>query len=155
MITITFDHPLQQAQVFFVDTHQTVLVDDEDSLTIADIEQCWCHGVMRGTVGVNAILFQLFDAPSLQSIGDGSAHTSMILMQVDTFQFQRLSVEEEALLRIKGDITDTCCREVNIRHLSILRDGGLHLIEIRIGGTPEMGIVDDELLLATCCLLRL
>ena len=120
MIPIAFDHPLQQTQVFLVDTHQTILVDHEDTLTITGIEQSWRHRIVRGTVGITAKLFQLFDTPSLQCIRDGGTHTGMILMQVYALQFQLLSVEEESLFSIEGNLTDTCRCQVNIRDLTIL-----------------------------------
>ena len=83
---------LQQPQVLFVDTHQTVLVDYQDTLSVANVEQGRGHRVVRGTIGITADGLQLFDAPCLQGIGDGSPHTGMILMHVHTLQLQRLSV---------------------------------------------------------------
>ena len=46
MVPVALDHPLQQSQVLLVDAHQAVLVDDEDALTVADIEQGGRHGIM-------------------------------------------------------------------------------------------------------------
>ena len=106
MIPIALDHPFQKAQVLLIDAHQTVFVDDEDALTVADVKQGGRHRIVRSTVGIAAKLLQLSDAPGLQGIGDGSPHAGMVLMEIDTLQFQRLAVEEEATLGIEGDGAD-------------------------------------------------
>ena len=46
VVAVTFDHPFQEAQVFLVDTHQSVLVDDEDTLPVTDIKQRRGHRVV-------------------------------------------------------------------------------------------------------------
>ena len=51
--------------MLLIDTHQAVLVNHQDSLAVADVEQGRCHGVMRGTVGITPELLELTDAPSL------------------------------------------------------------------------------------------
>ena len=38
MIAVPLDHPLQQTKVLVVDAHQSVLIDDEYSFTVADIK---------------------------------------------------------------------------------------------------------------------
>ena len=65
MIAVALDHIRQQALVLGVDTREAVLVDDEDAFTVADVQEGWCHGVVRGTVGIAAHLLQLSDAPCL------------------------------------------------------------------------------------------
>ena len=65
-----------------VDTHQSVLVDYQDALAVADIQYGRCHGVMRCTIGIAAKSLQLPDAPCLQGIGYGSAHTGVVLVHV-------------------------------------------------------------------------
>ena len=76
-------------------------------------------------------------------------------MQVHALQFHGLTIQQETAIGIKLDITDTCRRQVTVHHLAILCDDGLHLIEIGVGGAPEMRLPDDELLFAACRLLRL
>ena len=141
--------------MFLIDAHQTVLVDDEDALAVADVEQGGRHGIVRGTVGVATELFQLLDAPGLQGIRDGSTHAGMVLMEVDALQLQRLAVEEEASLGIEGNGADACGGQIDIDHLAVLTDGCLHLIKIGISGTPETGLADGERLLRGGGLLRL
>ena len=92
VVAVALDQALQQPQVLLVDTHQTVLVDYQDTLSVANVEQGRGHRVVRGTIGITADGLQLFDAPCLQGIGDGSPYTGMILMHVHTLQLQRLSV---------------------------------------------------------------
>ena len=144
MVAITFDHPLQQAQMFLVDTHQTVLIDDQHTLAVADIEQGRSHGVMRGTIGIAADGLQLTDAPRLQGIGDSGSHAGMILMHVHALQFQRLTVKQEASFCVEGNLADADRGGIDIGHLVIHLDDVLYLIEVRIIGTPQMGILDHH-----------
>ena len=65
MVTVAPDHILQQAQLGVVDARQTVLVDDQHPLTVADVKQGRCHWVVRGTIGITSQCLQLPNAPCL------------------------------------------------------------------------------------------
>ena len=144
MIAVAFDHPFQQPQMLLINTHQTVLVDHQHTLSVADIEQSRGHRVMRSAIGIAADRFQLTDAPGLQGIGDSSSHTGMILMHVHAFQFQRLTIQQEPFFCIEGNLADTDSGGVDIRHLIIHLHDVLHLIEVRVIGAPQMGILDHH-----------
>ena len=92
MVAVALDHALQQAKMLIVDAHQAVLLNDEDALTVANVEHRWRHGIMRRTISIAAELFDLLDTPCLQSIGDGRTYAGMILMQVHALQFHLLTV---------------------------------------------------------------
>ena len=128
VVAVAAYHTLQQSQVLVVDTRQAVLVDDEYALTVADVEQGRRHGVVGGTIGVAAQLFQPFDAPGLQGIGDGRPHTGMVLVHVDTLQFQRLAVQHEAAVGIEAGFAQSGGCLVDIGQLSIHQYPCLHLI---------------------------
>ena len=85
MIAVALNHPLQQSQMLIINSRQSVLVDDEDALAVADVEQGGCHGVMRSAISVAADSFQLFDTPCLKGIRNGRPYAGMILMQVHSF----------------------------------------------------------------------
>ena len=38
VVAVAFDHPLQESEMFVVDAHQSVLVDDQDTFAVADVE---------------------------------------------------------------------------------------------------------------------
>ena len=116
MVTVALDHILQQSLVLRVDTSQTVLVDHEDTLTVADIELGGRHRVVRRAVGIAAKGLQLLYAPCHQRLGDGCTHTSMVLVHVHALQLQLLTVQQEALVGIEGDVADACCRFIDVGH---------------------------------------
>ena len=93
MVAVPFDHPLQQPDVFFVDTHQPVFLHHEDSQAVAKGEQGRIHRVVAGADGIDAEGFELPDAPGVKGVRDGRPDAGMILMQVDAFDFQRFAIE--------------------------------------------------------------
>ena len=95
---------------------------------------------MRCTVGIAAKGLQLLNSPCLQGIGNGSAHTRMVLMQVHALQLQGLAVQQETTVGSKLYITQTCCCFVHIRYFTIYLYRGLHLIQIGVGGAPQVRI---------------
>ena len=52
----------------------------------------------------------------------------MVLVHVHSLQFQRFSVEQEALVGIEVDVAYACGGLIDIGHLSVHLDGCLHLI---------------------------
>ena len=46
VVAVALDHTLQQSEVLLVDTSQSVFVNHQYSLSVADVEQGRCHGVM-------------------------------------------------------------------------------------------------------------
>ena len=77
----------------------------------------------------------------------------MVLVHVYTFQLQGLSVQQESSVGIEGDGAQTGACGVDVGDPSIHFHYGLHLIEIGVGGAPEMRTGEGELLTATNGLL--
>ena len=38
MVAVALNHPLQKSEMFLVDAHQTVLVNDKNAFAVADVE---------------------------------------------------------------------------------------------------------------------
>ena len=63
MIAVALDHAFQKSQMLVVDAHQTIFVDYEYSLAVADIQEGGSHGIVRRTVGIASQLLQLAYSP--------------------------------------------------------------------------------------------
>ena len=128
MVAVALDKSLQQSEVFIVDTCQTVLVDDQYTLPVTDVELCRSGGVMGRAIGITAQLLQSLDTPGHQCLGDGCSYTGMILVQVETLELQWLTVEQEPLVGIEGNLTKTGRGLIDVGHHSTNLHDGLHLI---------------------------
>ena len=101
MVAVAVYHAFQQASMFLVDTRQTVFFYHKDAEAVAGIEHFGSHRVMGRTVGIAAELLQFLQSVHLQGIGNAGTYSGVVLVHVHTFQFQRLSVQEEALVASK------------------------------------------------------
>ena len=54
MIAIALNHVLQQAQMFCIDTCQSVFIDNEDTFSVTDIQLSRRHGVVGGAIGITS-----------------------------------------------------------------------------------------------------
>jgi len=77
---------------------------------------------MGRTVGIAAELLQFLQSVHLQGIGNAGTYSGVVLVHVHTFQFQRLSVQEEALVGIEADVTNTRSSGISIHQLAMLID---------------------------------
>ena len=70
MVAVALDKSLQQSEVLIVDTCQTVLVDDQYTLPVADVELCRSGGVMGRAIGITAqlLMFQPSGAVSASKL---------------------------------------------------------------------------------------
>ena len=77
----------------------------------------------------------------------------MILMHVHALQFQRFAIQQKTMFTVKGHRPKTCCRLIDITHLSIYLHRRLHLIEIGGSRAPEVGVHNRHQVLGGACLL--
>ena len=122
MVAVAVYHAFQQAGMFFVDTRQTVFLYHKNAEAVAGIEHFGSHRVMGRTVGIAAELLQFLQSVHLQGIGNAGTYSGVVLVHVHTFQFQRLSVQEEALVGIEADVTNTRSSGISIHQLAMLID---------------------------------
>ena len=122
MVAVAVYHAFQQAGMFLVDTRQTVFFYHKDAEAVAGIEHFGSHRVMGRTVGIAAELLQFLQPVHLQGIGNAGTYSGVVLVHVHTFQFQRLSVQEEALVGIEADVTNTRSSGISIHQLAMLID---------------------------------
>ena len=52
----------------------------------------------------------------------------MILMKIDALQFQLLTIQEETLISIEGNVANASCRLIDVRYFTIHLYRRLHLI---------------------------
>ena len=122
MVAVAVYHAFQQAGMFFVDTRQTVFLYHKNAEAVTGIEHFGSHRVMGRTVGIAAELLQFLQSVHLQGIGNAGTYSGVVLVHVHTFQFQRLSVQEEALVGIEADVTNTRSSGISIHQLAMLID---------------------------------
>ena len=67
-------------------------------------------------------------------------------MQTNAIDLDVFTIQKEALCHIKVCRSYTDSRGITIQHLTILYQFGCHLIEIRGGKRPQMGVTDAHLL---------
>lgn len=106
MVAVAVYHTFQQAGMFLVDARQTVFLYYKNAEAVAGIEHFGSHRVMGRTVGIAAELLQFLQSVHLQGIGN-AAPTPSGLGACSHLQFQRLSVQEEALVGIEADVANT------------------------------------------------
>ena len=122
MVAVAVYHTFQQAGMFLVDTRQTVFLYHKNAEAVAGIEHFGSHRVMGRTVGIAAELLQFLQSVHLQGIGNAGTYSGVVLVHVHTFQFQRLSVQKEALVGIEADVTNTRSSGISIHQLAMLID---------------------------------
>ena len=122
MVAVAVYHTFQQAGMFLVDARQTVFLYYKNAEAVAGIEHFGSHRVMGRTVGIAAELLQFLQSVHLQGIGNAGTYSGVVLVHVHTFQFQRLSVQEEALVGIEADVTNTRSSGISIHQLAMLID---------------------------------
>ena len=122
MVAVAVYHAFQQAGMFFVDTRQTVFLYHKNAEAVTGIEHFGSHRVMGRTVGIAAELLQFLQSVHLQGIGNAGTYSGVVLVHVHTFQFQRLSVQKEALVGIEADVTNTRSSGISIHQLAMLID---------------------------------
>ena len=122
MVAVAVYHAFQQAGMFLVDARQTVFLYHKNAEAVAGIEHFGSHRVMGRTVGIAAELLQFLQSVHLQGIGNAGTYSGVVLVHVHTFQFQRLSVQEEALVGIEADVTNTRSSGISIHQLAMLID---------------------------------
>ena len=140
MVAVAVYHTFQQAGMFLVDTCQAVFFYHKDTKAVAGIEHFGSHRVMGRTVGIAAELLQFLQSVRLQGIGNADSHSGIVLVHVHAFQFQRLSVQEEALVGIETDMANTDWSDYGIHLPAVLPDTCLHIIKVRSIRAPEMRI---------------
>ena len=136
MVAVAVYHTFQQAGMFLVDARQTVFLYYKNAEAVAGIEHFGSHRVMGRTAGIAAELLQFLQSVHLQGIGNAGTYSGVVLVHVHTFQFQRLSVQEEALVGIEADVANTNRGGHHVHLPTVLPDAGFHFIKVRMFCTP-------------------
>ena len=144
VVAVAAYHSPEQAQMLLIHPGKAVLVNNENSFAVADVQQRGCHGVVRSAVGVAAQHLELADAPFLQRVRYGRAHAGMVLMQVYPLEFQRFAIEKEPPVCGEFGIPDADNGFVAVCDNAAALDGGEHLVQIRVAGVPEVGGADTH-----------
>ena len=120
MITVAFYHALEKAHVLFVDTRQPVFFNNQYTQLIASIQHLGSHRIMAGTISIGTQFLQLLQTEILQSIRNAGTYTSMVLMHVESFHLYCFTIQQEALVCMEFDVTDTGTSGIDIHQLICL-----------------------------------
>ena len=80
-----------------------VFVHDEHSQFVAGVEQRRVGGIVRHAPRIATHGLELLDAPVIERVRDGDTNPRKILMNTHALKLHWLTVEEEALVRVKTD----------------------------------------------------
>ena len=108
VIAVALYHPLQQPDMFPIDPHQPVLLNDQNTQTVAQVKNFRCHRIVARPVGIASELFQLHKPPFLEIVRDGRSYSCMVLMHVHAFELDTFTVEEKSPVRVEFHLADTC-----------------------------------------------
>src|SRR3989304_4855179 len=100
--------------------------------------------MMGAAVGVGTHLFEPADAVLPERIGHGDAHAGMVLVVAHALEFERLIVQEEALVRVKANRPEATTRDDLVALLAIARDAGSHFVQLWIANRPQLWRLDGD-----------
>ena len=107
MIAVALYHPLQQPDMFPIDPHQPVLLNDQNTQTVAKVKNFRGHRIMARPVGIASEFFQLHQPPFLELVSDGRSNSGMVLMHVHSFELDTFTVEEKSPVGVEFYLADT------------------------------------------------
>ena len=125
--------------MFFIDAHEAVFFQDQDTQAVAGVQHFGGHGVMAGAVCIHAHFLELQEAVYLQGVGNAGAYAGVILMHVHAFQFYAFTVKEEAFVRVEHGFPDTGFGLIDVQHPASSEDFCCNPIYIRVFRAPEKG----------------
>ena len=98
MIAIAQQHALKRTHELLRESEPPILIHHQNAHAIAHFEHLRRRRVVRHAIRVDAHLFELLQAELKQRIGNGDAHTGVVLVIADAFENDVFSVEEEAFV---------------------------------------------------------
>ena len=119
MVSVACYHTSQKFSVLLVDSCKTVLLNYEDTKSVAYVQKGWGHRIVARTVGVAAEFLQLEKSPFLKTVRDSRTYSGVVLMHIHTLELHYISVQEEASVSIEFDVSDTCCGRVGVGQVSV------------------------------------
>ena len=79
---------------------------------------------MGAAVCIDAHILELLDSKILKRVGDGAAHSGVVLVVVGSVEFDIFIVEEEALLGVEAEGADSERGFVSVNYFLVLGDFG-------------------------------
>src|ERR1035437_3346925 len=101
---------------------------------------------MRRAIRVAVHFLQLSDAVVLESVGESRAYSGMVLVVAGSFQLDRLSVQEESLLRVEFHRANAEGRLATVDYIAASAYLGHQPVEVSLLKGPEEGPADNHLL---------
>jgi len=130
MIPVADHKAFQQIEVFLVYSHKPVLIEDQHSKTVANIEQVRCWRILRCTDCMCAPFLEFFYPEFLQGIRNGNTNACMVLVLVHSFDFHVFSVQEESQVGVEADSPYAYWCQVIINYFSAFNNFSLKGIQV-------------------------
>ena len=87
MVAVAVNHAAKLADVIAVDAEQAVFLDDQNAERVTGGEYFRGHRIVAGAVGVDTVFLQFLEAIDIKSIGYSGSNTGMVLVHVDSLEF--------------------------------------------------------------------
>ncbi|CDD29367.1 unknown [Firmicutes bacterium CAG:94] len=118
---------------------EAVLRPEQHALAVALLGEHRVVGVVGAPDEVHAAVLNELHIPGNTGVGDGVGPARVVLVDVGPVDFIGLPVKEEALFGRKGEPphAEGCLLALGL--LALHREGGLHGVELRALGAPQVG----------------
>ena len=100
---------------------------------------------MRQTEGIAAHFLQPFEPPFDQPIRHRHSNSGMVLMAVDTLDFDVFPIQEKSTVRVEANMPHAEVGGYLIDDLAGYADGAAQLVKTRIFQRPEIGLGQEAI----------
>lgn len=121
-------------------------IHDEHAEAIAGVEEGGRGGIVGGAEGVEAGVFEDFDAAEFGAVEGGGAEWAVVMMEAAAVEFDGLAVDLEAIFGGPGDGADAEGGFESVGDFSGDGECGDDFVKSRRLRGPEGGVGDEELL---------
>ena len=132
--------------------HVEAFVEDDDTHSVAHVEQLRCRRVMSASKGVDTHFLQPCQLTVHGILVERGTESSEVMMLTDTIEFEVAAVEPESGLGIKAEAAESGSGVNFINSAATDYKLCLDGVDIRIGYRPQMRPTDMQLL---CCVATL
>ena len=120
-------------------TQVAVFRNHQDAHAVAVIEHDGRDRIVRQTDGIAAHLLQPFQAPFDQPVRQRHTHSRMILVIVDTLDFDAFPIEEKSAVGVEANLPHAKRRGDLVNNFAGHAEGAAQPIETRILQRPQAG----------------
>ena len=107
MVHVAAYHALDQVEMLSLHAHHAVLVNDEETQLVTEVEHGGRSGIVRTAYRIETVFLELQELVTPQLIRHSGTDTGMVEMKVAALELDAVSVEKESFTRIEVRRTDT------------------------------------------------